>query len=470
MNKVMLSHTAFLGAVLIGALSMLAGLWLESRIPFAVQLILTTLVPVILILGYLWVGWTTSSDVARSESFADSVYFLGFLFTLIALVLSLVSYGSGDGSAMGLEARFATALVTTIVGLVIRIMLVNLGPNAEEDLEKSRRAFQRSSQALRVNLEELTTLTVVMSKEYETVVGKSIGDLGRMTQGLTKAGDALSTSVGNSIVQFGKFNAGFQDAGGILKGSTEEYVTQLGKTMKDAQERLSGAGESLSSAIGRVAKHMVDESSKGSAVVSEAFAKFAGNITKSGEAGVKNIEAVYSSIIEQSDVLKTKLEAELNAFPSPSAFIAPRIESILAEWSAVLRSHKDVLGTIVSEQRAAVQELEGARKSYGSSRTSVDEASLELTTAMTTTTAGVTDVGRHIEILNAQLKKLEGDLHSHHDLANGQADSLRTNLAAITNHEKQLEASVNKSRQALKAVQDHMVEAAHVVVRSLNSQ
>ncbi|MBE0472134.1 MAG: hypothetical protein IBX55_21830 [Methyloprofundus sp.] len=74
---------------------------------------------------YTWVGYLHSVDSAFIEQFADSVYYLGFLLTLVALVVSLYFYQSDSLEASLLTANFSLALMTTIFGLAVRIFINN---------------------------------------------------------------------------------------------------------------------------------------------------------------------------------------------------------------------------------------------------------------------------------------------------------------------------------------------------------
>ena len=97
-------------------------------------------------------------------------------------------------------------------------------------------------------------------------------------------------------------------------------------------------------------------------------------------------------------------------------------------------------------------------------------ASQELSVAMEEAAQHVAEVGSQMAILGTELKELQNDIGSHHEWADGRSEAMKKRFAVISAHEQALDASVNKSREALEAVQDHMVEAARSVVRSLNEQ
>ena len=87
--------------------------------------LLAVLLPLICMMLYAWFGYLQSNDTPFLEQFADSVYYLGFLLTLVALVVSLYFYQSDTLEAGQLTANFSLALITTIFGLAVRIFINN---------------------------------------------------------------------------------------------------------------------------------------------------------------------------------------------------------------------------------------------------------------------------------------------------------------------------------------------------------
>ena len=74
---------------------------------------------------YTGFGYSHSVHSPFLEQFADSVYYLGFLLTLVALVISLYFYQSDTLESGLLVANFSLALLTTIFGLAVRIYINN---------------------------------------------------------------------------------------------------------------------------------------------------------------------------------------------------------------------------------------------------------------------------------------------------------------------------------------------------------
>mgnify|MGYP000553574454 CR=1 FL=1 len=108
----------FVVALIAGVL----GICLPQFFAYPEYAVVLPLLAMVLYTGY---GYALSADSIFIEQFADSVYYLGFLLTLVALVLSLYFY-QGDTLDSGLlVANFSLALLTTIFGLAVRIYINN---------------------------------------------------------------------------------------------------------------------------------------------------------------------------------------------------------------------------------------------------------------------------------------------------------------------------------------------------------
>ncbi len=118
----------FLAALICGALGVCIPQYLQ--IPW-----LAVVLPISCMALYVGLGYSYSVESLFLEQFADSVYYMGFLLTLIALVMSLYFY-QGDALESGLlVANFSLALLTTIFGLAVRILINNF----QVDLESAER-------------------------------------------------------------------------------------------------------------------------------------------------------------------------------------------------------------------------------------------------------------------------------------------------------------------------------------------
>ena len=122
----------FISSYLIGFLVILISITFLNEYVF-ISLLLTT-IPMFIYVLYAY----TYTNKPNLSMIADSAYFLGFLFTLTSITLSLYnlsSLGEGQETISKIVNIFGFALVTTIIGLIAKITLVNLQPSVNDLIE-----------------------------------------------------------------------------------------------------------------------------------------------------------------------------------------------------------------------------------------------------------------------------------------------------------------------------------------------
>ena len=95
-------------------------------------------VPSLVVIFYAIFIFNKGKNVLNQDQLGDSVYYLGFLITLIALIFALFDM-SKDLSAEVIIPKFAIALVTTVVGIFIRIYASQFAPSQEDINEMSEK-------------------------------------------------------------------------------------------------------------------------------------------------------------------------------------------------------------------------------------------------------------------------------------------------------------------------------------------
>ena len=151
---------------------------------------------------------------------ADSAYFLGFLFTLSSITMSLVDFaskGEADEEIGRIVNMFGFALLTTIMGLLIKLLLERIKPSVSDLTDKTFIDFEKTV----FKFDQHLSSTVNKFKNYEELV---IDKLGKQVDLLT---EQLDIVVNQSTQQ--------------LKGYIEESGKALSDSMKESGEKFSNA-------------------------------------------------------------------------------------------------------------------------------------------------------------------------------------------------------------------------------------
>ena len=77
-------------------------------------------VPLTLMVAYIVLGLNRRSDDVTDEKFADSCYYLGFIFTITSIIFSLFDLPSIGSQLESIAVRFGAAMVSTVLGLGVR--------------------------------------------------------------------------------------------------------------------------------------------------------------------------------------------------------------------------------------------------------------------------------------------------------------------------------------------------------------
>jgi hypothetical protein len=150
--------------------------------------------------------------------FADSLYYLGFLFTFIALVGAMTSLN--DLNIQSIIVQMGPALVTTVIGMAARIYLTQFEPiTSEPETEAISSMSNLSSQIIASlkGLEEVQKTSAVQIKTFSDNLGKinfsslnseftnlaeSIKILSQSTKELKDAGERTKLSVDQAQTKF----------------------------------------------------------------------------------------------------------------------------------------------------------------------------------------------------------------------------------------------------------------------------
>jgi len=131
------------------------------------------------LLGVIFLNKKMNTFV-RDEQMGDSFYYLGFLYTLTALAVSLFGI---EEDINPLLKNFGIAITTTLVGLIGRIILSQFRESLDEMKEKSERQISDSARKLNAQLVQsidiLRNQSIAISKNTDKALQDSSSSLRR---------------------------------------------------------------------------------------------------------------------------------------------------------------------------------------------------------------------------------------------------------------------------------------------------
>jgi len=216
---------AFLSALLAGVLGIAFGSLVDST---ATPIV----VPIAAMAAYASVGHRLDPTNASTQQFADSLYYLGFLFTLVALVISLYAFVGESGDSIdvdGVVGRFAVALSTTVLGLSARVFLLSFQEEMEDSVRRSEMALAQAAHALRAQLDQISQTMIGQGELMEASFGSA---LTRTTKSLKKTADTFEA-------QLQKVTSKLEPASQSFLESTQRASENLGKALTDSSTSLT---------------------------------------------------------------------------------------------------------------------------------------------------------------------------------------------------------------------------------------
>ena len=138
--------------------------------------ILALLCPLILMIGYWLVVRNTNTGMPLSV-IGDSYYYMGFIFTMFSLVISLLSLSNSDGvNINSIVGSFGSALLTTILGLILRLVTTSFSVQTKEKRENLESEIEHSLLRFSAQLETLTSEVSVSLTKVQNETQKVLLD------------------------------------------------------------------------------------------------------------------------------------------------------------------------------------------------------------------------------------------------------------------------------------------------------
>ena len=279
------------------------------------NLIFQMVVPGIVVILYSILIFQKGKNVLSQDQLGDSVYYLGFILTLWALILALYDLSS-DPKAEDIISKFAIALVTTVVGIFVRVFMSQFAPAQEDINEMSEKMLSDTALNLKTQLDvTITTFTGL------------IDELSRKTsETLEKNSLELSTFLKENSEEFSKSSKkiinNLNSASDALiekSSSLDKTLESLNTTTESFNENLSTLNSALTqnnpareiSNLQDVFDNMTKSMEAYKDIVSSDIKEISSNkkeIFKSLEESREALQKMYSNMSNMSDLIVSKLK------------------------------------------------------------------------------------------------------------------------------------------------------------------
>ncbi len=439
-------------------------------------------IPIVVMAIYLGIGKHHATLGGLLEQFADSVYYLGFLFTLVALTVSLMAFRTEEVNINLLVANFALALITTIFGLAARIVITNFHSNSsnqevlQDILDHQTSKLTRSATRIAQELENVAQNIVESHKlnqeqnrqqidnAYRAIellsenTGKSLATMTDTTQrNLQQLIDAMQSRL--ESVHFPeellaeklsppieRFASKLNDTGDLL----DEFHMQQCKLQKglenvanclpgfenciqESAQKVNDFSQNLE--IDQAARQQLIELSQTMVLIIDSSRNINQDLEKQTE-NTRKILSVIDSLVGQMERIPGEIDVTASAIRQ-STHTLVKSTTVLSSNAGNMREKLDGLGNEVDQVRTQFNHMKNLAKT-------VDKA--------------VLSIHSHIESVNSHsgsLSELERSTHEQ--------------LQLITHHQNELQRVLTQSREGLEAITNHFIKAVEYVTDRLRS-
>lgn len=217
-------HVWFVAIYLVGAI-----LVFVLRLLFNLPMLIVSAVLILLVIFYMYYVRRNRYRL-REDRAADNVYYLGFLYTVTTLGVSLLRYQiSSDPQVSQIIGDLGLGLFTTVAGLLGRIFLGQLRQDPEEIEERARFMLADAVEETRAGL-------IGMNEEIARIHAHAV-------QTTKENWDLLSTTSKDISLAAKKLEASLADINipdDFLQSLFQPLLTQLAESVDDVSSRLKG--------------------------------------------------------------------------------------------------------------------------------------------------------------------------------------------------------------------------------------
>jgi methyl-accepting chemotaxis protein len=394
---------AFLGCFVFGSIVILALKYIGAH-----QAIVTA-VPVIIMLGFAYLTGSSRFLRLRNDQAGDNLYYLGFLYTLVSLAISLYQFSTESVDGTSIITNFGVAIATTIIGLALRIGFaqmrtdpVEVERNARVDLAEASRGLRSQlgasaqqfslfvKQLQQMTSEELSSTTNRIGESLESTMAKleeSVEKLSLAAEKVSNDFDQSSKIASSAVESIGKGAEDFERRIGaieisehLLSNSLEPPLLVLGTAMQKFDSTVQGVTDRLNE-IELPDKKTADFLEQAVQNLDEASAQVSRNAARDGEK--------YQKWIESSEAVQTSL----------SQFAKSAIQGAKATENLV---HK--IDEFQKNDKRLLNSTEGVKQTLDHLAEKMEND--------TKATENLTKELKNLDVLNENLKKIEVQLDS----------------------------------------------------------
>lgn len=388
-------------------------------------------IPLALMAIYIAVGLKYREPVISAEKFADSCYYLGFIFTIASIIFNLFDLPNIGDDLYSIAVRFGAAMVSTVMGLFVRICLVSFRPSMEDSMRNMEDHVVDASQRL--------------AESYN----KAFEDLEHFRGEVANAARETVRTVSLEIQSLTEQNAKRMDEFflSVSAQHTEAMATVIQDTKTSTEELKAAVQEYTAASIASVSKIDASVDYFREQVISrleavdfpeDLFTRKLGAaieaLNGSTEALTSGVSAISGEVLEAAKLVErsiTKINKKTDSM-TDTLDVAQQISAQQGDLlEAIRQQNTGVLSVIQDQQTQLTSALVEHRESNAEGMVRQTVALAELANVFKRVDSSVEQVGQQLSAANEHTSKVLSGIERVDQQTAAQRDAVQRNLDSL---------------------------------------
>lgn len=365
---------------------------------------------IMVMVGYAGLIISSRKYKLREDKAADNLYFLGFLFTVGALIISLIKFSRDSNPNAAVENNplvvvedLGIALVTTLVGLLLRVFLSQLRRDPEEIEEEVRLSL--TDAADRVSTDIQATAEIV---ESASLLTKQVME--ESNERLLQQQESTKKMIEDGQVVLESAYSNFQDSIGSLKKRIEAleineslFSDRLEPSLLQAEQQIEGFAQKVGALeipsgllSAKVEGALSDVKETLTNSVESQIAEFASQINlrlqKAIEEIEKEITVLVGNIEVSPELISSKMDPLTNSLAQTFDDFQKGAKPLLDDFTNTLKVNLLGLENFQSQRNSQIQRMvETVSRSNSVFENTTSEVNNSITVALEQLSTGLAD-------------------------------------------------------------------------------
>jgi len=389
-------------------------------------------VPLALMTAYVGLGIHRRDTGVSDEKFADTCYYLGFIFTITSIIFSLFDLPNIGTRIQDIAVRFGAAMVSTVLGLGVRVFLVSFRPDVADAIRAAEDALLGATQTFTERL----TMSLERLQDFESRV-----DIGARStvERVHMQVEALSKNHAEKLTEFfaeltTRNQEAFTNALTEIKNasvrlthSVDRYSSGMKGNLASIEDKVTAFAQAITARLQNTtfpddyfARHLAGPMSQLEAAAGDIAKKvegacaemdrttgvLAGSLRKVQDKS-NRAEAAMDTVLrlaKQQHLVLESAEGQLSVLEQVTASLND-LERLFNNAMAELAASNDVSTELATQVRTLTTESTEVRQALGRALTTVSQRLGEQTTASAALTSRMDATAATTERLVAQLSE-----------------------------------------------------------------